>query len=108
MQAADLSTGGDEFSWDRVRVDPSVLNTLQNNGLHQYIQLPSPYSTSTSSSVNAALKVPPQLRDIVAWSHTTLPNTSSTLTVNGVVPSVVVVDTGENYVMVGKRLAEQM
>ena len=58
--------------------------------------------------MNVAVEVPPQLRDIVAWSHTTLPNTFGALTVNGVVPSVVIVDTGANYVMVGKRLGEQM
>ena len=58
--------------------------------------------------MNADVEVPPQLRDIVAWSHTMLPNTFGALTVNKVVPSVVIVDTGANYVMVGKRLAKEM
>lgn len=54
------------------------------------------------------LELSPNLRDIVAWFHVTLPNSSVTLIVNGVIPGIVVVDTGANYVMIGKKLDAQM
>ena len=80
---------------------------MQITNSHQYTQL-SASASNSSTSKNVVVEVPPQLRDIVAWSHTTLPNSAGALTVNGVVPKVVIVDTGANYVMIGKKLAEQM
>ena len=90
-----------------MQVDPEVLHVVQTTNSHQYIQLPASSSMSSSSG-NAAVEVPPQLRDIVAWSHMTLPYSSGALTVNGVAPKGVIVDTGTNYVMIGKKLAEHM
>ena len=52
------SASGEQFSWDRVRVDPSVLNTVHDNGLHEYVQLPASSSLSTLF-VNAVVEVPP-------------------------------------------------
>ena len=101
------STNNEEFGWDRLQLDPEVLHTVETTNSHQYIQLPVSASKS-SSSKNAHVEVPPQLREIVAWSHTTLPNSAGALTVNGVVPKVVIVDTGAKYVMIGKQLAEHM
>ena len=88
-------------------MDRDVLHNVQSKGSHQYIQRPVLSSTVTSLE-NSVVEVPPQLRDIVAWSHTALSNSSGALTVNGVVPKVVIVDTSANYVMIGKKMAAQM
>ena len=58
------STRNEEFSWDRVRVDLEVLHAIQNSDSHQYTQL-SASIIKSSTTENAAVEVPSQLRDIV-------------------------------------------
>ena len=43
------------------------------------------------------------------WKHLTIPNEAGVVTINGVVPKDgIVLDTGANFVMLGKRVVDQM
>ena len=76
------------------------------------LSIPNPsYQVSTQylvMNMDYQPPVPPCLRNIIAWKHIIVPNQAGVFTLDGYQPEICIWDTGANYVMIGKRVADMM